>query len=111
MLNRDLFQKRGRDSHFGGPILLNAGRGGLQNEADILACLDDGTLKAASLDVFEREPLPQDSALWHHPAVTVTPHNAAISSPRAIAAYIGGEIARIEAGEPPRNTVDLSRSY
>ena len=36
----------------GAPVLINAGRGGLQNEADILACLDDGTLGAASLDVF-----------------------------------------------------------
>ena len=33
----------------GAPVLINAGRGGLQNEADILACLDDGTLGGASV--------------------------------------------------------------
>ena len=41
------------------PILINAGRGGLQVEADILAALNSGALKGASLDVFEREPLPR----------------------------------------------------
>ncbi len=38
-------------------VLINAGRGGLQNETDILSCLDDNTLAAATLDVFETEPL------------------------------------------------------
>ena len=111
ILDRRLFARLARDSHFGGPILLNAGRGGLQNEADILLALEDGTLKAASLDVFEREPLPQDSPLWHHPAMTITPHNAAISSPAAVAAFIAGEIGRIEAGHAPRHTVDPARAY
>src|SRR5438105_9938791 len=52
ILNRDVFTKLNRNGPFGAPVLINAGRGGLQNEADILACLDDGTLGAAPLDVF-----------------------------------------------------------
>jgi glyoxylate/hydroxypyruvate reductase A len=48
ILNRRLFSKLSRNSPMGAPVLINAGRGGLQNEADILACLDDGTLGAAS---------------------------------------------------------------
>ena len=111
ILNESLFAKLARDSHFGGPILLNAGRGGLQNEADILQALEEGTLKAAALDVFAEEPLPQASPLWDHPAVTVTPHNAAISHPDSIAAYIAGEIALIEDGGVPEHTVDPHRSY
>jgi glyoxylate/hydroxypyruvate reductase A len=111
ILNSALFAKLARDSHFGGPILLNAGRGALQNEADIVAALDQGTLKAAILDVFEQEPLPAASPLWDHPAVTVTPHNAAISHPAAISAYIASEVARLEAGEPPHNVVNLDRAY
>ena len=47
---------------------INAGRGGLQREADILRALDDGTLGYAVLDVFVREPLDRGSPLWRHPA-------------------------------------------
>ena len=101
-------EKLARDGKLGGPILINAGRGGLQVEADILACLDDGTLKAATLDVFETEPLPEDSPLWTHPRVTVTPHNAATSEPEATARYIAEQIRRYEAGEPLQNVVDTA---
>ena len=58
ILNAALFAKLPRDGRLGGAILLNAGRGGLQVEADIVAALDSGALKGASLDVFETEPLP-----------------------------------------------------
>jgi glyoxylate/hydroxypyruvate reductase A len=111
ILNRALFKKLARDGRLGGPILINAGRGGLQVEADILASLDDGTLKAATLDVFEVEPLPQDSPLWTHPRVTVSPHDAATSEPEATARYIADQIRRHEAGQPLQNVVDKARGY
>ncbi|RFB81353.1 2-hydroxyacid dehydrogenase [Methylovirgula sp. 4M-Z18] len=111
ILNRDLFTKLSHDGYFGAPILLNAGRGGLQNEADIVACLDDATLLAVTLDVFETEPLPQDSPLWHHARVTITPHNAAISDPEAVATYIANQIEAFEDGEPLQNVVDPKRQY
>jgi len=111
ILDRALFEKLARDGRLGGPILINAGRGGLQSEADILACLDDGTLKAATLDVFETEPLPMDSPLWSHPRVTVTPHNAAISEPEAIVRFIAGEIEAFERGGKLAHVVDPQRQY
>jgi glyoxylate/hydroxypyruvate reductase A len=111
ILNRSLFGKLACDGALGGPILINAGRGKLQVEADILSCLDDGTLKAATLDVFEIEPLPQDSPLWTHPRVTVTPHNSATSEPEATARYIAQQIRRHEAGEPFEAVVDRTRGY
>jgi glyoxylate/hydroxypyruvate reductase A len=111
VLNRSLFEKLAHDGRLGGPVLINAGRGKLQVETDILACLDDGTLKAATLDVFEVEPLPQDSPLWTHPRVTISPHNAATSEPEATARYIADQIGRYEAGEPFENTVDRTRGY
>jgi len=95
----------------GGPILINAGRGGLQVESDILAALDSGALRGASLDVFEREPLPKDSRLWDHPAVYVSPHNAAISTSEAVAAFAARAIEAFERGEPLAHAVDRRRGY
>jgi glyoxylate/hydroxypyruvate reductase len=111
ILNRELFTKLHRNSRLGAPVLINAGRGGLQNETDILACLDDGTLGAASLDVFEKEPLPADSPFWTHPKVLLTPHNAADTDPDEISKYVARQIERFEAGGALENVVDLGRGY
>lgn len=111
ILDAGVFRGLARDGRLGGPILINAGRGGLQVEADILAALDDGTLAAATLDVFETEPLLSGSRLWTHPAVQITPHNAAMSDPDAVASAIAAQIRRHEAGEPFRHAVDLRLGY
>lgn len=111
MLNAALFAALAQDGRLGGPILINAARGGIQIEADILAALDTGVLKAATLDVFETEPLPKESRLWEHPAVTITPHNAAMSEPDAVATLIAQQIRRMEAGEPLQHIVDPARGY
>lgn len=111
LLNRKLFTSLAQDGVLGGPILINAGRGGLQHEADILACLDDGTLKAASLDVFETEPLPAASPLWNRPNVVITPHVAADSTPEGLTAGILADIAAFERGERLPNEVDRRAGY
>jgi len=111
ILNRRLYSKLSRNSPMGAPVLINAGRGGLQNEADILACLNDGTLGAASLDVYETEPLPAGSPCWTHPKVVLTPHNAADTDPDEISKYIARQIERFEAGEALENVVDPARGY
>ncbi|MCJ9701755.1 MULTISPECIES: glyoxylate/hydroxypyruvate reductase A [unclassified Bradyrhizobium] len=111
ILNRDVFTKLNRNGALGAPVLINAGRGGLQNEADILACLDDGTLGAASLDVFVQEPQPANSRFWTHPKVVLTPHNAADTDADAISAYVAEQIARFEAGGALENVVDRARGY
>lgn len=111
ILNRGLFTKLNRKSPMGAPVLINAGRGGLQNEADILGCLDDGTLGAVSLDVFAQEPLPPESPFWSHPKVVLTPHNAADTDPDEISKYVAHQIARFEAGGALENVVDPARGY
>ena len=111
LIDASLIAELKQSGRLGGPILINAGRGGLQVEADILAALDSGVLKGASLDVFEREPLPADSRLWAHPAVYVSPHNAGVSMPHAIAAAIARQIEAYERGEPLQNLVDRRRGY
>lgn len=111
ILNRGLFAKLNRSGPLGAPVLINAGRGGLQNEADILSCLDDGTLGAASLDVFAQEPLPAGSPFWTHPKVVLTPHNAADTDPDEISKYVARQIERFEAGAALENVVDPARGY
>jgi glyoxylate/hydroxypyruvate reductase A len=111
ILNYGLFAKLNRNSPMGAPVLINAGRGGLQDEADILQCLDDGTLSAASLDVFANEPLPADSRFWTHPKVVLTPHNAADTDPDEISKYVARQIDRFEAGGALENVVDPARGY
>ena len=95
----------------GGPVIVNAARGGHQKEIDIAAALADGTLGAASLDVFEVEPLSPDSPLWGLDNCYVTPHIAAISDIDAGVRYFARIIGEHEAGQPLRNVVDRSRGY
>jgi glyoxylate/hydroxypyruvate reductase A len=111
VINAQMLAGLAQNGRLGGPFLINAGRGGLQVEADILAALDAGTLKGATLDVFESEPLAPESRLWSHPDVTVTPHNAAMSEPEAVATLISAQIKRLEAGEPLEHVVDPTRGY
>ncbi|MEL6227080.1 MAG: glyoxylate/hydroxypyruvate reductase A [Pseudomonadota bacterium] len=103
--------RRDRHPRVPGPSLINAGRGQLQVETDILDALADRTLHSASLDVFETEPLPKTSALWEHPRVCVTPHNAAESTTESIVSYFLSTVGDLEAGRPLSNIVDRSRQY
>jgi len=111
ILSMSIFARLKQEGPLGAPVLINAGRGGLQNEADILAALDRGLLSAVTLDVFEKEPLPADSPLWTHPKVTVTPHAAASSAPGALVPLIVQQIEAYERGEPLTNLVDRNAQY
>ncbi len=60
-------------------ILVNTGRGGIADEADLARALDEGLLRGAALDVYVKEPLPLDSPLMHlqHPErLILSPHIA-----------------------------------
>jgi glyoxylate/hydroxypyruvate reductase A len=111
ILNLTTFRKLKRDGAAGGAFLINAGRGPLQVDTDILIALDEGILAGATLDVFTNEPLPRESALWTHPRVTITPHNAGDISPRVFAPHVIAQIENFERGLPLENAVDRNRGY
>jgi len=56
-----------------GVVIINVARGGVVDEKALLEALNSGKVKAAALDVFEKEP-PEDFSLIDHPRVTATPH-------------------------------------
>ncbi|MBN9175886.1 MAG: D-2-hydroxyacid dehydrogenase [Microbacterium sp.] len=96
-----------------GVILASVGRGTVIDETALLAALDDGTVSFAALDVFEVEPLPEDSPLWNHPRVLVSPHTAALSSreEERIARRFAEDATRLLDGVPMRAVVDTVEFY
>tara|TARA_B100000686_G_scaffold117389_1_gene124609 strand:+ start:7927 stop:8871 length:945 start_codon:yes stop_codon:yes gene_type:complete len=94
-----------------GAYVINAGRGDLINERDLVSALDEGSLAGAALDVFETEPLPQDSALWTHDKVYLTPHIASITHPPTACRYIADAISDFRQGKPWPNLVQPGRGY
>jgi len=106
ILNRELFAQLQP-----GAYLINIARGAHLVEADLLVALEQGQLAAATLDVFAREPLPQDHPFWRHPRVTITPHIAAITLPQQAMDQIAANIRALEAGHAPAGVVDRQRGY
>ncbi len=80
--------------------LINLARGGVVDEAALLAALDACELAGAALDVFETEPLPGTHPLWRHPKVMITPHNAGFHAgyPEQAYAAISANLARYISG-------------
>ena len=111
IVNYDLLRHLRRRNALGGAVLINAGRGKLQKDADILRALDDGTLKEASLDVFEIEPLPRTSPMWSHPKVFVTPHAAATSDPEHLVPPMLQQMDAFERGEKLQYVVNRAAGY
>lgn len=91
--------------------IINAGRGGLVNDNDLLAALDSGKLQGACLDVFNEEPLPVDSRYWGHPNVTITPHIASMTIPETSIRQVMQNIERFRSGAPLEHLADLVRGY
>jgi glyoxylate/hydroxypyruvate reductase A len=94
-----------------GACVINLARGAHVVTADLIAALDSGHLSRAYLDVFDREPLPEASPLWNHPAVTLTPHIAALTEPRTAVPVVVENIERVRRGARPLHLVDRDAGY
>ena len=93
--------------------LVNIARGGLIDEAALLAALDDGRVSRATLDVLQQEPPAPDDPLVAHPNTLVTPHISwqGGDTDARIAARIAANLARWRNGEPLADVVDVAAGY
>ena len=69
IINEETFSVMKRSSY-----LINLARGGVVHEGDLIKALNNKTIQAAALDVFEQEPLPAEHVFWGMRNVIVTPH-------------------------------------
>ena len=92
-------------------IVINAGRGNAVVEADLIAALNAGHLRAAVLDVFREEPLPSDDPLWSTPGVHITSHTAGPTPDKAVAEVFERNLKLYLAGEPLADAVAAGRGY
>jgi glyoxylate/hydroxypyruvate reductase A len=91
--------------------VVNFGRGALIRTSDLLAALDAGRLAHAVLDVFDEEPLPEDSPLWLHPRVTVLPHISADTDPATASLIVARNVAQWRHSGAIPAAVDRVRGY
>ncbi|RUV44968.1 MAG: D-2-hydroxyacid dehydrogenase [Mesorhizobium sp.] len=94
-------------------VLIDVSRGGVVDEAALLAALDGGRIKGAALDVFAVEPLPPAHPLWGYENVIVTPHCSSVYDGWDVksARMFAENLARYRRGEPLANVVDPGRGY
>lgn len=94
-----------------GASLINFARGPVVVSSDVIAALDSGQLSHAVLDVFDTEPLPENSPFWTHPKVTVLPHISGPTDRDTAAAIVASNIqAYRKTGAMPA-TIDIARGY
>ncbi|TPG98451.1 D-glycerate dehydrogenase [Pseudomonas caspiana] len=90
-------------------IFINISRGKVVDEAALIQALGEGQIRAAGLDVFEREPLNTDSPLLQLNNVVATPHigSATHETREAMATCAVDNLLAALAGERPANLVNV----
>ena len=91
--------------------LINVSRGAVHVENDIIRAIEEGKLTGASLDVFEKEPLPNNSPLWQNPKIKITPHIASLTYAEESIRQALENFQRIKNGKKPHNEVSRENMY
>lgn len=106
LLNRERLARLPR-----GAAVINVARGALVDQQALTEFLQSGQIGSATLDVFEKEPLPQADPLWHLPNVLITPHLASVAIPASAARQIAENLVRVASGVAPANQIDVALGY
>jgi len=96
-----------------GAYLINVGRGPLIDDSALAEALRNHSIGGAALDVFENEPLPEDSPLWELPNLLITPHSAGLTEKlwERHYALLSENLRRYLAHQPLLAIVDKQRGY
>ena len=108
MINDAAFEAMKREA-----VIINIGRGPVIDEAAMVRALENGRIKGAALDVFDKEPLPAGHPLYRLQNVLLSPHCADHTPDwleRAMQFFID-QFHRFRKGEPLLNVVDKNRGY
>jgi phosphoglycerate dehydrogenase-like enzyme len=94
-------------------ILVDVSRGGVIVGDALLTALTTGQIAGAGLDVFELEPLPEDSPFWNAPNAIISPHASAVYDGWAMASFemFLENLGRWRRGEALSNVVNPDRGY
>lgn len=108
VINADAFSSIRPGSYF-----YNVGRGRTVDESALIDALHSGRLAGAGLDVFEEEPLPEESPLWSMANVILTPHVGGATPREAerVAGVFLENLRRWVEGRPMMNVVDRTLGY
>ncbi len=106
ILNNNFFEKLKN-----GAYIINVGRGEHLVVEDLLQAIKDKKVSGATLDVFEKEPLPANSPLWKNENIIITPHSASITNPASVTKQIMDNYSIIQKGGLPLNKVDTKKGY
>lgn len=108
MLNHATLKEMQNDA-----VLINTCRGPVVNENDLMAALDDGTIRGAAMDVIEREPPPNGHRLLTHGRLLLTPHIGAFTETAWERASVtaANQVIRLLKGEKILDTLPLSAAW
>ena len=111
---RDLFDRRRQALTKPGAGIVNIGRSATMDYLALVENLQSGHFSGAILDVFDEEPLPEDSRLWHTPNLIVTPHISADDGNTYVEMTLDLVFTNLERyldGKPLNNIVDPALGY
>ena len=111
---RNIFDRRRQALTKPGAGIVNIGRSGTMDYQALVENLQSGHFSGAILDVFDEEPLPESSCLWHTPNLIVTPHISADDGNAYVEMTLDLVFKNLERhldGKPLNNIVDPALGY
>ncbi|MCH6233698.1 2-hydroxyacid dehydrogenase [Cognataquiflexum rubidum] len=106
ILNLDFFRKCKK-----GTYIINVARGSHLVEDDLVTAIGEGIISGAFLDVFRKEPLPQEHPFWNSDKITVTPHIASVTNPNSAIPQIIENYKRIKSKKKLLNQINPILGY